>query len=387
MLPLVSIPVIIALFIGRRTYVSSLQRVNPAALEVPADDADDAPRRKPTAMLISTGVLLQLVALLLAFVIAPKATLLPEKANVTAELAGKATMLNAAAIKAGDLAHVFLKDVPVTVDRHIHVVKSAGDTAVVAVDQTLHVGPKASTTTKNYAVDRKTRLATTAPAGYQVEPAHGLVIGYPFQPKAADGYTSYDPTTQLTGPVHYVADTTRGGRTVHTYTTAITGRVNDANLLAGLPPALPKPALLGIVSKLPAAAQAKLAPVLGSLPALVPLHYTATTDMTAYVDTVTGAAVDQRMVQQVVAGLTVGGQDVNLVPVMALDVKVTPASVHMLAARSAKADRLLTIIGTIVPIGLVLIGLALEAAAIVRRRRNRSIVTPTSSPELADSLR
>jgi hypothetical protein len=127
--------------------------------------------------------------------------------------------------------------------------------------------------------------------------------------------------------------------------------------------------------------------VLGSLPALVPLHYTATTAMTAYVDSVTGAAVDQRMVQQVVAGLTVGGQDVNLVPVMALDVQVTPASVDLLAGRAAKADRLLTIIGQIVPIALVLLGLVLEGLAMVRRRRNAAVRRPTATPQWTYSQR
>jgi MFS family permease len=386
-LPLASVLVIIALFIGRKTYVSSLRKVNPAALEVQVEETEAGPRVKPTAMLITTGVLLQTVAALLVLVIAPKATLMSDKADVTAHLSGKATLLNGEAIKAGDLAHVFLKDVPVVVDRHIHVTDTEDNTAIVAVDQTLHVGPKASTTTKTYAVDRKTRLATTAPDGYTVEPAHGLVIGYPFEPKKASVYTSYDPTTQTSGKATYVGAGTREGRAVNIYTTDITGGVKDANMLAGLPQGLPKPALAGIASKLPAEKQAAFAPILAVLPDLVPLHYTSTTKITAYVDSMTGAAVDQTFAQQVVAGITVAGKDIDLVPVMALDAKVTPDSVHMLAARSAKANLIYTIVATIVPIVLVIIGLAFEAVAVLRRRRNKAIVRATASPELAASLR
>ncbi len=378
LLPLISIPVVVALVLGRQTYVSSLRKVNPAALETPVDDVDAAPRRKPIAMLVTTAVVLQVVAALLVLVIAPKATVLGEKADVTAQLAGKATLLNGAAIKAGDLQHVFLKNVPVTVERHIHVTKNHHDVAIVAVDQTLHVGPTASSNTHMYAVDRNTREATKAPAGTKVEPAHGLVIGYPVKPKAASVYRTYDPTTELSGLTTYIGGTHRGGRAVNTYTSDITGPVKDAKMLAGFPVALPKQALAGIASRLPAAAQAKFAPVLAVLPNLVPLHYTSTTHTTAYVDSSTGAAIDQSMTQQVMAGISVGGKSVDLVPVMALDVKVTPGSVEMLAARSAKAAHLLTLLGRIVPIGLVVLGLALETAAVIRRRRNKAIPVATA---------
>jgi predicted MFS family arabinose efflux permease len=371
--PLASIPVIVALLIGRHRYPASLRKVNPAALEVREHEAHDAAHRKPVAMLIVTGILLQAIAALLALVIAPKATVLPEKADVTAHLSGTVSMLNAKAIKAHDLAHVFLRDIPVTVDRRVHVTATHGNTAIVAVDQTLHVGPNASTSTHDYAVNRTDRQATTAPAGVTVEPAHGLVIGYPVSPKPRSGvYSSYDPTTQLSGTATFVGKSQRDGRTVYGYQTAITGPVKDAGILAGLPVALPKPALLGIASRLPAAAQAKLMPALATLAPVVPLHYTSTSNVIAYVDSVTGSTIDQSVSQQVVAGLTVNGNPVNLAPVMALDVKVTPASIHMLAARAAKVDRLLTLIGQVIPVALVAIGLLLEAAAVIRRQRQRA---------------
>lgn len=372
--PLASIPVIIALLIGRHLYPSSLRKVNPRALEVSEHESHEGSHRKPVAMLVVTGILLQAIAAVLALVIAPKATVLPEKADVTAHLAGTATMLNAKAIKSGDLAHVFLRDIPVSIDRRVHVTATHGNTAIVAVDQTMHVGPNATTSAHDYAVNRTNRHATTAPAGIAVEPAHGLVIGYPVAPKPRSGvYTSYDPTTQLSGTAGYVGTSHRDGRTVYGYQTAVTGPVKDAGMLAGLPVALPKRALLGIASKLPAAVQDKLRPALATLPSLVPLHYTSTSNVVAYVDSATGSTIDQSVSQQVVAGLTVDGNPVNLTPVMALDVKVTPASIHMLAARAAKVDRLLTLIGRVIPAVLVALGLALEVAAVVRRRQHAAV--------------
>ena len=377
-IPLVSVGVIVALIIGRVTYHASLRKVNPAALEVTVDDTDVASRRRPWAMLAVTGVLLQVVAALLAFVIAPKATVLPENADVSAQLSGTVTMLNKQAIKDHDLAHVFIRNAPLTVDRRVHVTSTHGNTAVVAVDQTLHVGPAAMPSTHVYAVNRTTRQSAPAPAGVTVEPAHGLTIGYPVGPKPASVYHTYDPTTQLNGPATYQGSTTRGGRDVYVYASDITGSVQDKGMLASLPAALPKPVLTALASRLPAAVQAKVVPALQTLPAVVPLHYVSASRTTAYVDSVTGGAVDQAVSQQIVATIQVKGTNVPLVPVLALDAKVTPGSVHALAARSAKAADMLSLVGRKIPLVLVIVGLGFEAAALIRRRTNRKLAVATT---------
>ena len=372
-IPFVSVAVIVALVIGRKTYTASLRKVNPQALEVRPDEGSTM-HAHGWVGLVATGAVLQTIAVLLAFVFAPQATRLPDQADVTAKLSGTVTMLNKQAIQNHDLAHVFVRNAPLTVDRRVHVTGTAnhGNTAIVAVDQTLHIGPASMPSTHVYAVDRTTRQSVPAPAGKTVEPAEGLAIGYPFAPKPASGYRYYDPTTQLTGPVAYQGKTVRDGRNVNTYRTDIAGPVKDKSLLASLPPALPKPVLAALASRLPSSVAAKLAPALKTLPAVIPLHYVSTSATTAYVDGVTGSAVDQAVQQQIVATITVGGHEVNLVPVMALDAKVTPSSVHALATRAGKAESLLTLIGRIIPLILVGVGLVLEAAALVRRRRNRT---------------
>ena len=250
-IPFVSIPVIVALLVGRHTYMSSLRKVNPQALEVRADEDSSTPPRG-WAGLLATGAVLQVVAVLLAFVMTPQATRLPDKADVTAHMAGTVTMLNKQAIKAHDLAHVFIRNAPLTVDRRLHVTSTAnhGNTAIVEVNQTLHVGPAAMPSTHVYAVDRTTREAVPAPAGTNAESAHGLTIGYPFAPKSANVYKYYDPTTQLAGPAIYTAKATVGGRSVNVYRTTIAGPVKDPTMLATLPTALPKPVLAALASRL-----------------------------------------------------------------------------------------------------------------------------------------
>ena len=102
-------------------------------------------------------------------------------------------------------------------------------------------------------------------------------------------------------------------------------------------------------------------------------------------DRVTGSAVDQSVRQQIVATISVGARQVNLVPVLALDAKVTASSVHTLATRAAKAEHLLKLLGTQIPVILVIVGLAFEATALLRRRKNRklTVLDAASIPEPA----
>src|SRR6476619_7434286 len=92
----------------------------------------------------------------------------------------------------------------------------------VAYEQTLHAGAAAMPSTHVYAVNRSTLNAATAPAGVKVEPAEGITIGLPVDPKPGNSYRLYDPTTQLTGELIYQSTASRGGRSVFTYTTTIT---------------------------------------------------------------------------------------------------------------------------------------------------------------------
>jgi hypothetical protein len=109
--------------------------------------------------------------------------------------------------------------------------------------------------------------------------------------------------------------------------------------------------------------------VVGGLPDPVPVTYTGTTRIVADVDRQTGVAIDEAISEQIVVNVTVGARPVSLLPVLALDSHITPASVHYLADKASSAGRLLTILTIVVPIVLGVIGVILIVVAVIRRKK------------------
>ena len=333
--------------------------------------------KRSTIVYATIGILLIALAAAVRFVVVPMATKLPGNTNLAIHYAGTATMLNSKALQTGDVAHALVKGVPVTIDRRVHVVSTSGNVAIVADDATMQAGTTKLPNSHTYAVDRSTLEATTAPAGTTVEPATGLTVAFPIHPKKDDSYRYYDATTQATGVVHYRGTATRQGRTVGVYSVTVSGPVKSASLLATLPPALPKSLAASLAPLLPAAVAAKLGPALPLLADPVPLAYSASTTIDAYLDPQSGVAIDERIQQQVIAGVTVGSATTSLLPVLAVDSSVTPASQKYLAHKAATADRALTLIGVVVPLALLILGAVFIVIAIIRQRRGGN-ATPTA---------
>jgi hypothetical protein len=154
------------------------------------------------------------------------------------------------------------------------------------------------------------------------------------------------------------------------YRIASTGAVRDPGLLKLLPPSLPKKLIANLAPLLPTAARAKITPAtLAALPSPVPLGYTGTTNIVAYVDSQTGVPIDETVAEQIVVSVTAGSQTLSLIPVFALGFRVTPASVTYLANKAKTAGELLTLMQLIVPIALVAIGVVLLVIAILRRHK------------------
>jgi hypothetical protein len=163
------------------------------------------------------------------------------------------------------------------------------------------------------------------------------------------------------------------------YRIASTGAVRDPGLLKLLPPSLPKKLIASLAPLLPAAVQAKITPAtLAALPSPVPLSYTGTTNIVAYVDSQTGVPIDETLSEQIVVNVTAGSQTLSLIPVFALGFHVTPASVTYLADKAKTAGELLTLMKLIVPIVLVVTGVVLLVIAILRRRKPAGV--PVAAP-------
>jgi hypothetical protein len=326
--------------------------------------------RRSSILLGTVGVLLAALALIERFAVVPVLTRLPGDTNISFSYEGTGTLLDTKALDSGDAANVLHKNVPLTMERRVRVVSSSGDVAVMRDDSTLHAGPTTLPASHVYAVNRSTREAATPPAGVTVEPASGLTVGFPLHPKADDSYRYFDSATGQTVPVAY--ETKLGkyfGRAVGVYHVVATGPVKDANLSRALPASLPKNKLAPVAPLLPADVREKLISAAAALPDPVPMHYTVTRDIHVWIDTVTGLAVNERVDEEVVAGVSVEGKLVNLLPVLAVDLTVTPRSRQDLAQKSADVARSLTLVEVVAPIVLGVLGLILVTAVLVRRRR------------------
>jgi hypothetical protein len=259
------------------------------------------------------------------------------------------------------------------------VTSSHGDTAIVSDDLTIHAGSQTLPSDHTYALDRTTLEGVTPPPGISVEPSRGaLSSAFPIGPAANNSYRYYDPTTRGIVPISYTGHASRDGRSVNVYTIASAGAVKDPGLLKLLPPSLPKKLIAGLAPLLPAAVRAKITPAtLAALPDPVPLSYTGTTHIVAYVDSQTGIAIDETVSEQVVVNVAAGSQTLSLIPVLALGFHITPASVKYLAGKARTAGELLTLMTLIVPIALVVIGVVLLVIAVLRRHK------PTAAPAAA----
>lgn len=323
------------------------------------------------------GLALIALAALTRFVVTPHMAQLPSDTDVTITYTGTATLLNPDALQAGDTANAVAKNVPVTIDRRIHVLDTEGSTAVVADEATIHAGPAVLPSAHTYAVDRTSLEAVTAPDGAPaVEQASGLTVGFPVHPAPADRYTLWDPQTRTSAPITYTGQDTREGRDVRVYTTTVSGALKDDATLATLPTALPKELLAGLAPALPTEVMAAIGPLVPTLPDPVPLAYTAETTLTFYVDDTSGVVVDARLQQQVTAGVSASGGTTDVTPVLAVDVTVTPESRQAAADTATSISTALTILGTVTPIILLLLGVIALAVAFVRRHPPAQTATP-----------
>jgi uncharacterized membrane protein len=340
--------------------------------------------RRSSIVLAVIGVVLIVLGVLVRFVVVPVATKLPGSTSLGVTYSGTATLLNSSALQSGDTKNVIAANVPTTVERRLKVTGIYGDTAVVSDDLTIHAGSQTLPSDHTYALNRTTLEGVTPPPGVSVEPSIGALSSmYPIRPAANGSYRYYDSTTRGIVPISYTGHATRDGRTVNVYTIASTGAVKDPSLLKMLPPSLPKKLIAGLAPLLPAAERAKFTPaVLAALPNPIPLGYTGTTNIVASVDSQTGIPITETVSEQVVVNVAAGAQTLSLIPVLALDFHLTPASTTYLANKAKTTGELLTLIKVIVPIALVVIGVVLLVIAILRRHKPAAV--PAAARAAAD---
>ena len=187
-------------------------------------------------------------------------------------------------------------------------------------------------------------------------------------------------------PISYTGHAILDGRSVNVYSIFATGAVKDPVLLKMLPSSLPKKLIAGLAPLLPAAVLAKVTPAtLVALPDPIPLTYTGSTHIEAYVDQQTGVPINEAISEKIVVNVAAGSQSLSLIPVLALDFQVTPASMKYLAHKAKTSGELLTIAEVVVPTVLIVVGVVLVVIAIIRRRR-KSESSPAALSVVADAV-
>ncbi len=316
------------------------------------------------------GVLLLVAGLVMLFLIIPGIAQFPEDVDSTRAYEGElGVMLNAEALATMDLANIFIRNVPVTIDRHVQTLEVDGEKALV-LDEAVMSGPAGPLQQAEdvYSIDRKTMLSiANFSDDARVTDREGLVVGFPIGTEAAD-YTGWNGDTLATNTLTFVAEEEREGLNTYMFTAASgPDLINDPVLLAQFPPALPKAVIEGLVPMLGLAdeAMAQLGQVLPLLPDPIPLAYTYSYETKYWVEPATGVLIDYEKIESRSVAINLGDQPVPITEVMHLEYVQSAASVADAVADAEGAKSQLLWLGTVLPYGLIAVGVILALLGVM----------------------
>ncbi len=157
---------------------------------------------------------------------------------------------------------------------------------------------------------------------------------------------------------------------MYEYNSTGTGAVKSPSLLKTLPPALPSAIAAQLMPSLPTASQEAIKQA-GPIPPAIPLSYMATTNYDLQVDKQLGAPLSVAIDRTVTAYADLGGKQIELLPVLQLNVKTTDQSVASAAKTAHKSGLMLTIMSTWLPTILTILGVFLLLWTVWRELRRR----------------
>jgi hypothetical protein len=308
---------------------------------------------------------------------------LPSNYNAVRQFNGTAqTVLNPAALQAGNFGDAFIANTPVTGQSTVRVVDTSGNSAKVLDEQTMTAGgTDLGTTSNTYAVDRNSlEPATNPPSSWNAQPHQGLAVAFPAGAAKQD-YTGWVSDTQTTVPLRYLREESRGGVNTYVYQADVApAPVRDQAVLASLPSSISRAALQGLMPQLPITADQRsaLTQALPGLPDDVPMSYTVQGSQTFWVEPTTGQIVDtQRSVTRTGAIGGPGGATLATLPVYNVNTAFTSDSVAAAGREAADRRNTLTSAGRVWPWILGTLGaLALLAGLLGMLMRRRPQAVP-----------
>ena len=344
-----------------------------------------ASRRFGTWSLVAGAVIL-LGGLLLQFAVIPTLKQFPEDVERTRVYDGTlGVLLNADALANQDLANVFIRDVPITIERDVETEQVDGSKAIVS-DVSVLNGPAGPIQTSEdiYAIDRKSMEAVADfTDDDRVIDREGLVVGFPIGTDQSD-YLGFNGDTLTTNTLSYVGTSEVDGLATYEFSAASGPDViTDPVLLESFPPALPQAMLQGLLPALglPDEAVGQLAGLLPSLPDPVPLTYTYAYDTSYQVEPDTGMLIDYAKTELRVVNLSVGDQLVPVAEVMNLEYELSDGSTADAISEAEDAKSQLFWLGQVLPWATMIIGAGLlllgALAMFLRRGRGNGHTAPT----------
>jgi hypothetical protein len=329
--------------------------------------------RKSVLAFTAGAVVCAVAAGVIRFKMVPDAERVQSDQNTVTRYAGTASYLDQRAVAGGELANAFVKDAPFTAVETVKAVGMHGDVAVLSdVTKIDGAGGVLGNPSDTWAVDRKTLMPATAPAGIAADAHQGLAVGFAFSPGTHD-YPWWDGATGTQATAKYTRSESHAGRSTYVFTVEVSGALKDKGTLAQLPPAVPVSVLKGLAATMAPDLQGALAALLppGGDSVLVPLTYTASTKTTMWVDQLTGTTVDADSHQTVTAQMKSKLGTVPLTAVLDVDTKMSPAGIADAVKQSKDDQSQLLWEGTVAPVALVILALALIAGAMAAGRRGR----------------
>ncbi len=326
---------------------------------------------------LTLGILLIAAGVVFLLVVIPGIAQWPDDVDSNRAYEGElAVMLNAEALANLDLANIFLRDVPVTIDRHVETLEVDGEKALV-LDSAVMSSPAGPLQQAEdvYSIDRKTMLHIgNFTDDTRVIDREGLVVGFPIGTESA-GYTGWNGDTLETNTLSFVREEVHEGLDTY-YFTAASGPdlITDPRLLASFPAALPKAVIEGLVPALglPDEIVAQLGQALPLLPDPIPLAYTYAYETEYWVEPTSGVLIDYAKMESRSVALNVGNP-VPLAEVMHLEYVQTADSVADAVADAEDAKGQLFWLGTVLPYALVVVGAILALLGIVAYSRKKTV--------------
>jgi hypothetical protein len=341
------------------------------------------------------GVLLVAGGLVLKFAVLPALAVWPDDVDSTRTYEGTlVTMLNPQALASGDLANLFLSDVPVTVDRHVTTEQAEGNKALVREQVQvrgpdgqlvpgLNTDPDGQYTTYWYAIDRKTteEIPNFTDNNGVDDNRQGLVIGFPIGTEKRD-YEGWSDDYQRLQTTEYVGVEEHEGMTTFHFTSG-SGPMPllDPVMLAMFPESMPKAVVAGLAPQLglPAEIMQQFTQLVPVLPDPIPFTYLYEYATEYWVEPTTGMLVDYTKDESRILALQVDPSIVSIgvVPVGDVFHLVYEASDQSIADAKKDAEdgkSMISLFGTIIPYAAIGVGALLALGGVFMMGRKRKEV-------------